>query len=261
MMELVELDVLRNALEVLIDAVDSIKLMDLTRSFFNDDNVSSNVFITSQEAIKDLICLNWIECSVTSFKTVNYDLINLQNASTFGLKLFSMKKKRTKMIKSKEGIQLVCSLASCDQCSVAKGIINIANCAAADYRSSSSLLVNYLHLEWEVLNEVPLLVKKLTCNVVESLRVSSIIKLRPECLCQVLNGGGSLGLTINQTQALPITCNVKTQDLSSCKADGLNRTPARNPDSTKDAPPVLKACAKPSKTAQMDNEGLQSKKE
>ncbi|KAF1002355.1 hypothetical protein AG4045_022272, partial [Apium graveolens] len=87
--------------EVLIDAVDSIKLMELTRSTFNDDNMSSDVFITSQEAIKDLICLNWIECSVTSFITVNYDLISLQNASTFGLKLFSMKKNRRKMIKSK----------------------------------------------------------------------------------------------------------------------------------------------------------------
>ncbi|KAL8096063.1 hypothetical protein AgCh_037136 [Apium graveolens] len=126
--------------EVLIDVVDSIKLMDLTRSTINDDNVSSDAFITSQEAIKDLICLNWIECSVTSFKTVNYDLISLQNASTIGLKSFSTKKRRTKMIKSKEEIQQVCSLASGDQCSVAKGTINIADCAAADYRSSSSLL-------------------------------------------------------------------------------------------------------------------------
>ncbi|XP_074322147.1 non-specific lipid transfer protein GPI-anchored 26-like isoform X1 [Apium graveolens] len=70
-------------------------------------------------------------------------------------------------------------------------------------------------------------------------QLSSIIKLRPECLCQVLNGGASLGLSVNQTQAqaLPTTCNVKTQDLSTCKADGPNRTPARNPDSTKDTPP------------------------
>ncbi|KAK1366722.1 hypothetical protein POM88_042283 [Heracleum sosnowskyi] len=125
--------------EVLIDAVDSIKLMDLTRSTINDDNVSSYAFINSQEAIKDLICLNWIECSVTSFKTLNYDLISLQSVSTFGLKSLSTKKKRTKMIRSKEGIQPVCSLTSGDQCSVAKG--NTADCAAADYLSSSSLLL------------------------------------------------------------------------------------------------------------------------
>ncbi|KAK1390555.1 non-specific lipid-transfer protein-like protein [Heracleum sosnowskyi] len=71
-------------------------------------------------------------------------------------------------------------------------------------------------------------------------QLSSIIKLRPDCLCQVLNGGGSsLGLSVNQTQAqaLPTTCNVKTQPLSSCKADNPNSTPARNPDSTKEAPP------------------------
>lgn len=122
--------------------VDSINLMDLTRSTINDDNVSSYAFITSQEAIKDLICLNWIECSVTSFKTLNsvkYDLISLQSSGTFGLKSFAQKKKRTKMIKSKEGIVPACPLASGDQCSVAKG--NIGDCAAADHISSSSLLV------------------------------------------------------------------------------------------------------------------------
>ena len=48
------------------------------------------------------------------------------------------------MIKSKEGIQPACSLASGDQCSVAVG--KIADCAAADYLSPSSLLVIYLHL-------------------------------------------------------------------------------------------------------------------
>ncbi|XP_063935949.1 uncharacterized protein LOC108226866 isoform X2 [Daucus carota subsp. sativus] len=117
--------------EVLIDAVDSIKLMDLTRSTINDDTVSSYAFITSEEAIKDLICLNWIECSVTSFKTLNSDLTSLQNAGTFGSKTLAMKKKRAKMIKPKEGIQPVCSLASGDQCSVAKG--SIGDCAAADH--------------------------------------------------------------------------------------------------------------------------------
>lgn len=49
------------------------------------------------------------------------------------------------MIRSKEGIQPVCSLASGDQCSVAIG--KIADCAAADYLSTTSLLVIYLHLD------------------------------------------------------------------------------------------------------------------
>lgn len=50
-------------------------------------------------------------------------------------------------------------------------------------------------------------------------QLGSIVKSRPECLCQVLNGGASLGLSVNQTQAqdLPATCNVKIQPLSSCK--------------------------------------------
>ena len=40
-----------------------------------------------------------------------------------------------------------------------------------------------------------------------------------QCLCEVLNGGGSsLGITINQTQALalPGSCNVQTPPISSC---------------------------------------------
>ncbi|KAL1808472.1 hypothetical protein DCAR_0727933 [Daucus carota subsp. sativus] len=62
-------------------------------------------------------------------------------------------------------------------------------------------------------------------------QLGSIVKLRPECLCQVLSvGGASLGLTVNQTQAqaLPDTCNVTTPPLNNCKAN--------NPDSTKEAP-------------------------
>ncbi|XP_074346351.1 uncharacterized protein LOC141685127 isoform X2 [Apium graveolens] len=126
--------------EVLIDAIDSIELMDLTRSTINDDDVSSYAFITSGEAVKDLMCLNWINCSVTSFKTfnsVNYDLISPQNANEVAMKSKTMKKKKPKVSRLKDAVEPACSLASGDQCS-AKG--NTGACAAAEFFSSSSLL-------------------------------------------------------------------------------------------------------------------------
>ncbi|KAI7732037.1 hypothetical protein M8C21_009698, partial [Ambrosia artemisiifolia] len=55
----------------------------------------------------------------------------------------------------------------------------------------------------------------------------------PQCLCEVLNGGGSsLGLNINQTQALelPKACNVQTPPTSQCKAasPGSSTTPSNS---------------------------------
>lgn len=53
-------------------------------------------------------------------------------------------------------------------------------------------------------------------------QLSSVVKSKPECLCQVLNGGGStLGVQVNQTQAqaLPAACNVQTPPLSSCDGE------------------------------------------
>ncbi|GKC65317.1 non-specific lipid-transfer protein-like protein, partial [Tanacetum coccineum] len=50
-------------------------------------------------------------------------------------------------------------------------------------------------------------------------QLSSVVTSQPQCLCQVLNGGGSsLGLNINQTQALalPAACNVQTPPTSQC---------------------------------------------
>ncbi|OWM77062.1 hypothetical protein CDL15_Pgr002586 [Punica granatum] len=44
-------------------------------------------------------------------------------------------------------------------------------------------------------------------------QLDSIVRSQPQCPCQVLNGGASsLGITINQTQAmaLPGACNVQT---------------------------------------------------
>lgn len=50
-------------------------------------------------------------------------------------------------------------------------------------------------------------------------QLSSVVTNQAQCLCAVLNGGGSLpGLNLNQTQALalPGACNVKTPPLSQC---------------------------------------------
>lgn len=50
-------------------------------------------------------------------------------------------------------------------------------------------------------------------------QLGSVVQSSPDCLCQVLNGGGSnLGINVNQTQALglPTACNVQTPPVSRC---------------------------------------------
>ncbi|KAI3511547.1 hypothetical protein L1887_18702 [Cichorium endivia] len=50
----------------------------------------------------------------------------------------------------------------------------------------------------------------------------SVAQSQPQCLCQVVNGNGSvLGVTINQTQAsgLPNACNVQTSPTSQCNGN------------------------------------------
>ncbi|XP_060215547.1 non-specific lipid transfer protein GPI-anchored 5-like [Lycium barbarum] len=54
-------------------------------------------------------------------------------------------------------------------------------------------------------------------------QLSTVVDKKPECLCQVLNGGGSnLGLNINQTQASTLTtaCKVQTPPANRCKGRG-----------------------------------------
>ncbi|KAJ6846952.1 non-specific lipid-transfer protein-like protein [Iris pallida] len=54
-------------------------------------------------------------------------------------------------------------------------------------------------------------------------QLANVVKSEPQCLCKVLNGGASsLGITINQTQALalPGACKVQTQPSSRCNANG-----------------------------------------
>ncbi|KAI3826631.1 hypothetical protein L1987_00681 [Smallanthus sonchifolius] len=70
-------------------------------------------------------------------------------------------------------------------------------------------------------------------------QLASVVRSQPECLCQVLNGGGSsLGLNINQTQALelPKACNVQTPSTSQCNAASPTNSPSGTPPSSSSAP-------------------------
>ncbi|XP_049374515.1 non-specific lipid transfer protein GPI-anchored 5-like isoform X1 [Solanum verrucosum] len=51
--------------------------------------------------------------------------------------------------------------------------------------------------------------------------LSGVLQSKPRCLCVIVNGGGSsLGVQINQTQALalPSACNLQTPPVSKCYA-------------------------------------------
>ncbi|CAL0332070.1 unnamed protein product [Lupinus luteus] len=69
-------------------------------------------------------------------------------------------------------------------------------------------------------------------------QLASVVGSSPQCLCQVLNGGSSLGININQTQALalPAACNVQTPPSTQCNnaaspAGTVADTPADSPNS------------------------------
>ncbi|KAK9057319.1 hypothetical protein SSX86_022154 [Deinandra increscens subsp. villosa] len=78
-------------------------------------------------------------------------------------------------------------------------------------------------------------------------QLGNVVQAQPQCLCQVLNGGGvSLGLSINQTLALalPGACNVQTPPISQCNAaNGPPTTstlsPAASPEGSTSEPDVL----------------------
>ena len=56
-------------------------------------------------------------------------------------------------------------------------------------------------------------------------QLANVVQSQPQCLCEALNGGGSsLGLSINQTQALalPEACNVQTPPTSRCNGKKIN---------------------------------------
>ncbi|CBI28713.3 non-specific lipid transfer protein GPI-anchored 5 [Vitis vinifera] len=65
-------------------------------------------------------------------------------------------------------------------------------------------------------------------------QLASVVRSQPQCLCEVLNGGGSsLGIQINQTQALalPTACSVQTPPISRCNASSPADSPAGTPNS------------------------------
>ncbi|KAK8471836.1 hypothetical protein PHAVU_002G042350 [Phaseolus vulgaris] len=68
-------------------------------------------------------------------------------------------------------------------------------------------------------------------------QLATVVRSQPQCLCQVLGGGGStLGININRTQALalPGACNVQTPPTSQCNnvaASPPTGTVAESPNS------------------------------
>ncbi|KAK9933261.1 hypothetical protein M0R45_020462 [Rubus argutus] len=71
-------------------------------------------------------------------------------------------------------------------------------------------------------------------------QLASVVRSSPQCLCEVLNGGGSsLGIKVNQTQALalPGACNVQTPPLSQCNAASPADSPAGTPDDSSNTTP------------------------
>ncbi|KAI3947004.1 hypothetical protein MKW98_003567 [Papaver atlanticum] len=66
-------------------------------------------------------------------------------------------------------------------------------------------------------------------------QLSTVVRSKPECLCQVLNGDDSslAGLNINKTQALglPKACNVQTPSISKCNSAGSPSGSPTTPDS------------------------------
>ncbi|KAI5573348.1 hypothetical protein POPTR_010G085400v4 [Populus trichocarpa] len=66
-------------------------------------------------------------------------------------------------------------------------------------------------------------------------QLASVVRSSPQCLCQVLNGGGSsLGIEVNKTQAiaLPGACNVQTPPISSCNGASPAASPAGTPEAS-----------------------------
>ncbi|KAH8509273.1 hypothetical protein Peur_051090 [Populus x canadensis] len=66
-------------------------------------------------------------------------------------------------------------------------------------------------------------------------QLANVVKSQPQCLCEVVNGGASsLGVNVNQTQALalPGACNVQTPSISRCNASSPTDSPAGTPNSS-----------------------------
>ncbi|XP_065877868.1 non-specific lipid transfer protein GPI-anchored 5-like isoform X2 [Euphorbia lathyris] len=105
------------------------------------------------------------------------------------------------------------------------------------------------------------------------IQLTSVVQSQPKCLCTLLNGGGgggSLGITINQTLALslPGACNVQTPPVSQCNAanNGPTTSPpsdsaaADTPNSATDIPSIPGGTSKtiPTAAASINKMQLQS---
>ncbi|XAR72559.1 hypothetical protein NMG60_11019244, partial [Bertholletia excelsa] len=98
-----------NLQKVLIDALNSINLMDPIRSTLNDAIISASAFITFQEAINDISDLNWQECCITSIQTLsslNYDLV-IQDAGA------SLQEPRRKKMRKRNLTELLAAANAC----------------------------------------------------------------------------------------------------------------------------------------------------
>ncbi|XP_008235392.1 PREDICTED: non-specific lipid-transfer protein-like protein At2g13820 isoform X2 [Prunus mume] len=71
-------------------------------------------------------------------------------------------------------------------------------------------------------------------------QLSNVVQSSPQCLCSLLNGGGSsLGITINRTLALslPSACKVQTPPVSQCQGTNGPTTSPSTPPSSSSADP------------------------
>ncbi|KAJ4845265.1 hypothetical protein Tsubulata_034381 [Turnera subulata] len=84
-------------------------------------------------------------------------------------------------------------------------------------------------------------------------QLANIVQSRPQCLCTLVNGGGSsLGITINQTLALslPEVCKVQTPPVSKCNANPPETSAASPPaESSSKTPEAPAATSLPSTPA------------
>ncbi|KAL0914338.1 hypothetical protein M5K25_014679 [Dendrobium thyrsiflorum] len=83
-------------------------------------------------------------------------------------------------------------------------------------------------------------------------QLASIVKSQPQCLCMVVNGGGSIvGISINKTQALalPSACKVQTPSASLCNAGttgGSSGSPPVSPQAAPSTPATPSPLSTPS---------------
>ncbi|KAH0458045.1 hypothetical protein IEQ34_013360 [Dendrobium chrysotoxum] len=82
-------------------------------------------------------------------------------------------------------------------------------------------------------------------------QLASIVQSQPQCLCMVVNGGGSIvGISINKTQALalPSACKVQTPPVSACNAvtGGSSGSPPVAPQAAPSTPTAPSTPSTPS---------------